>query len=84
MAYRLAELGEKNKAPELALRLKYAGVPTERIAIVDGLAPALDQALSEANNGRIYALPTYTALLELRQELAGRGLTSRYKPASTR
>jgi lipid II isoglutaminyl synthase (glutamine-hydrolysing) len=66
------------RAPELALRMKYAGVPTERISVVDGLADALDSALRGAGDERVYVLPTYTALLELRQELAVRGLTSRF------
>ena len=66
------------RAAELALRLKYAGVADERIRVVDGLAEALDDAVAQANGGRVFALPTYTALLELRQELAARGLTSRF------
>jgi UDP-N-acetylmuramyl tripeptide synthase len=66
------------RAPELALRMKYAGVPTERIQVVDVLAAALDTALAAAEDRRLYVLPTYTALLELRQELAGRGLTSQF------
>jgi UDP-N-acetylmuramyl tripeptide synthase len=61
------------RASELALRLKYAGVPIPRIRVVPELASALDAALSSAPAGRLFALPTYTALLELRQELAGRG-----------
>jgi hypothetical protein len=61
------------RAAELALRLKYAGVPIPQIRIVPGLGGALDAALGSAPAGRLFALPTYTALLELRQELAGRG-----------
>ena len=38
-----------------------------------GVAGALDAALADAPSGRLYVLPTYTALLELRGELAGRG-----------
>jgi UDP-N-acetylmuramyl tripeptide synthase len=66
------------RAAELALRMKYAGVPTDRIRLVDGLADALDSALSHAGEERVYVLPTYTALLELRRELVLRGLTSRF------
>jgi lipid II isoglutaminyl synthase (glutamine-hydrolysing) len=61
------------RAAELAVRLKYAGVPAERLHVVPGLAPALDEALAHADSGRLYVLPTYTALLELRGELASRG-----------
>jgi UDP-N-acetylmuramyl tripeptide synthase len=61
------------RAAELALRLKYAGVPEERLHVVPGLPEALDAALAGADGGRVFALPTYTALLELRDELAARG-----------
>jgi UDP-N-acetylmuramyl tripeptide synthase len=67
------------RAAELALRLKYAGIPTERIEVVPDLPTALDQALDEAPAGAdVYALPTYTALLELRAELARRGYVGRF------
>jgi UDP-N-acetylmuramyl tripeptide synthase len=61
------------RAAELAVRLKYAGVPSECLQVVPGVAAGLDAALAEAGTGRLYALPTYTALLELRGELAARG-----------
>ena len=63
------------RAGELAVRLKYAGVPPDRLHVVAGVAAALDAALAEAPSGRLYALPTYTALLELRGVLAERGHT---------
>jgi lipid II isoglutaminyl synthase (glutamine-hydrolysing) len=61
------------RAAELALRFKYAGIASDRLHVVPGLAMALDQALGSAADGSLYALPTYTALLELRDELARRG-----------
>jgi len=61
------------RAAELAVRLKYAGVPADRLYVVPGVAAALDAALADASSDRLYALPTYTALLELRRELAERG-----------
>ncbi|MDQ6818501.1 MAG: MurT ligase domain-containing protein [Actinomycetota bacterium] len=61
------------RAAELALRLKYAGVPAERLQISHDLEAALDLALAQATAGRLYVLPTYTALLELRSVLAHRG-----------
>ncbi len=61
------------RSVELGLRLKYAGVPVDRLRVVSGLASALDESLSCAPSGRVYALPTYTALLELRDELSRRG-----------
>jgi UDP-N-acetylmuramyl tripeptide synthase len=65
------------RAAELALRLKYAGVPTERLDVVASLAAALDHALA-ASRAKLFALPTYTALLELHDELARRGYVSQF------
>lgn len=65
------------RAPEMALRLKYAGWPEERIAVEPGIEAALDAAVAAAP-GRVFALPTYTALLELRKLLAGRGLAKEF------
>jgi UDP-N-acetylmuramyl tripeptide synthase len=61
------------RAAELALRFKYAGVPVERIAVQPVLERALDEAAA-AGEGRLVALPTYTAMLELRALLARRGM----------
>jgi UDP-N-acetylmuramyl tripeptide synthase len=65
------------RAAELALRLKYAGVPTERLEVVDDIERGLDRALA-TGDGPLYALPTYTALLELRELLARRGQAEEY------
>ncbi|MBX5468318.1 MAG: DUF1727 domain-containing protein [Thermoleophilaceae bacterium] len=64
------------RAEEMALRLKYAGVDAE-IAVERDLGRSLDQALGAAG-GTLYALPTYTALLELRDLLARRGVAGRW------
>ncbi|HEX3831021.1 MAG TPA: Mur ligase family protein [Solirubrobacteraceae bacterium] len=67
------------RAAELALRLKYAGIPAERLDVVSDLPIALDRALAQSPAGAgVYALPTYTALLELRAELARRGHVGRF------
>jgi UDP-N-acetylmuramyl tripeptide synthase len=65
------------RAPEMALRLKYAGWPQDRIEVSDGVEASLDQAVAGAPE-RLFALPTYTALLELRTKLADRGLAGEY------
>ena len=65
------------RAADVALRLKYAGVPVARIELVPGVEPALDAAVAGAA-GPLYALPTYTAMLELRELLARRGAAPRY------
>jgi lipid II isoglutaminyl synthase (glutamine-hydrolysing) len=59
------------RAAEMALRLKYAGVPAERIAVEPELGPGLDRALG-TGDGRLFALPTYTAMLALRDLLVAR------------
>ena len=61
------------RAAEMALRLKYAGVPEERIDVVDDLAAALDRAAGTGGPGPLFVLPTYTAMLALREELVRRG-----------
>jgi UDP-N-acetylmuramyl tripeptide synthase len=66
------------RAAELALRLKYAGVPIDRVHVTPGLATALDEALEATAEGRLFVLPTYTALLELRGELSRRGHAARF------
>jgi UDP-N-acetylmuramyl tripeptide synthase len=63
------------RAPELATRLKYAGVDPDRISVVGDLAAALDAAAADGSDtgAPLYALPTYTAMLALRELLATRG-----------
>lgn len=68
------------RAPELALRLKYAGIEPERIRVIDDLPHALAVATAEhptTGGGRgaapLYVLPTYTAMLALRELLVRRG-----------
>ncbi len=66
------------RAPELALRLKYAGVASERLEIVSELSSGLDRAVTLDGPRPLYVLPTYTALIELRELLADRGLARPY------
>jgi UDP-N-acetylmuramyl tripeptide synthase len=62
------------RAADMAVRLKYAGVAPEHVRVEPDLARALDAALASLPAGAtLYALPTYTAMLELRGELARRG-----------
>ncbi len=57
----------------MALRLKYAGVKAP-IVVERELGPSLDAAVADGDGRPLYALPTYTALLELRQLLSQRGI----------
>ncbi len=65
------------RAPEMALRLKYAGLPAAALRVDERIASSLDAAVAGAP-ARLFALPTYTALLELRTLLAGRGLAPEF------
>jgi UDP-N-acetylmuramyl tripeptide synthase len=65
------------RAPEMALRLKYAGWPERSIEVVPQIEGSLDRALADSPS-RLFALPTYTALLELRKLLAGRGVAEEF------
>jgi hypothetical protein len=61
----------------MALRLKYGGIDPAAIAVERDLGRSLDMALA-GGSGPLYALPTYTALLDLRGILAERGLAGRW------
>jgi UDP-N-acetylmuramyl tripeptide synthase len=65
------------RAPEMALRLKYAGIAPGTIEVEPGIERSLDHAV-DAAGPRLFALPTYTALLELRTMLSKRGLARDY------
>ncbi len=63
------------RAADMAVRLKYAGVPTALIRTVDDPAAGFDAALATVEPAEtLYVLPTYTAMLELRAELVRRGI----------
>jgi lipid II isoglutaminyl synthase (glutamine-hydrolysing) len=65
------------RAADLAVRLKYAGVQESSIGVQPDLAAALAQAAGDRaeadGEAPLYALPTYTALLQLRKLLVARG-----------
>ena len=59
-----------SRAEDMAVRLKYALVPEDRIVVEHDARRALALALERAAPGEtIYVLPTYTAMLELREVL---------------
>ena len=67
------------RAAELAVRLKYAGADPAKLTVVEDLELALDQALAMSSPPTpLYVLPTYTALLGLRELLARRGEAQEY------
>ena len=74
---RLIATGER--AAELALRFKYAGLPERAIEVVPSLEAALDRGLELTAPGEeLTALPTYTAMLALRDLVARRGFVKPY------
>jgi UDP-N-acetylmuramyl tripeptide synthase len=64
-----------SRAADLATRLKYAGVDPRAIRVERDIAAALDTAAGDApaTGAPLFALPTYTAMLALRELLASRG-----------
>ncbi|HEX3432594.1 MAG TPA: MurT ligase domain-containing protein [Solirubrobacteraceae bacterium] len=67
-----------SRAAELAVRMKYAGIEAERIHVRPELRTALDEAAADRSDddAPLYALPTYTAMLALRELLVARGEVS--------
>jgi UDP-N-acetylmuramyl tripeptide synthase len=67
---------------DLAVRLKYAGVPDARNIVTAAgrpLSEALDQIVTATTPGTsIFLLLTYTAMLQLRQALADRGVVAEF------
>jgi UDP-N-acetylmuramyl tripeptide synthase len=68
------------RGPDMANRLKYAGVGSDRIhQLPDDLTAALDGFVDSLPEGEgAYILPTYTAMLALRQTLAERGAVTAF------
>ena len=65
-----------DRAHDLALRFVYGGMSPERIVVEPNVHAAVDIALTAAPAGAtIHALPTYTAMLDLRADLVHRGVT---------
>ncbi len=63
------------RAADLAARLKYAGIDPARIDVREGVEDALRSAAADRPrpDAPLFALPTYTAMLELRELLVARG-----------
>jgi lipid II isoglutaminyl synthase (glutamine-hydrolysing) len=68
-----------DRGAELALRFKYAGLPEEAIELIPPLERALDRGLElTPPGGELIVLPTYTAMLALREIVAERGYVKPY------
>jgi len=67
------------RAYDLGLRFRYADAPGELIYAQPDLPLALDRATREAlKGGTLFALPSYTAMLDLREELVRRGVATEF------
>lgn len=67
------------RAEDMALRLVYAGVKKNKISIEHDYGKALDKAINSVNpGGKLFLLPTYTAMHSVRAELAKRTSVSEF------
>jgi UDP-N-acetylmuramyl tripeptide synthase len=74
---RLVATGDR--AAELALRFKYAGMAADAIEVIPSLEQALDRGLElTPAGGELVVLPTYTAMLALRKIVSERGFVRPY------
>jgi UDP-N-acetylmuramyl tripeptide synthase len=67
------------RALDMAIRLKYAGVASDRITVGDGDPGACLEQVVEQTERPLYVLPTYTAMLELRERLTQRGVVRHFR-----
>ena len=68
-----------DRAYDLALRFRYAGIDPALMRVAPEPELALDAALAATpEGGTLYALPTYTSMLELRRLLVRRGVAGEF------
>ncbi len=63
------------RAYDMALRLKYGGFDVNRLLVEEDSLRALNLAIEKSDKDKIYVIPTYTAMLDLRRKLESLGLT---------
>lgn len=74
---RLTATGER--AHDLALRFRYAGLPDDRLHVEPDHRAALADALAAtAPGGCLEVLPTYTAMHDIRADLVARGVAGEF------
>ena len=81
-----AQQGELNfvicaglRAEDMAVRLKYAGLDTAKLTVEKDLAKALEAGLGQVGAGEIlYIMPTYTAMLQMREIIQKQGYTKKF------
>jgi UDP-N-acetylmuramyl tripeptide synthase len=56
------------RAEDMAVRLKYAGIYSDKISLIKDYEQLLSKALDDTQEGKtLYILPTYTAMLDIRK-----------------
>lgn len=64
-----------NRAADMSVRLKYAGLPVSRFITETGIKKAFDLSMEKLSpEGQLLILPTYTAMMELRKHLHRQGI----------
>jgi UDP-N-acetylmuramyl tripeptide synthase len=67
------------RAADMALRVKYAELGEESIAVEPDLEKALHEGLATVERGEtLFVVPTYTAMLTLRRSMVKKGLVAPY------
>ncbi len=66
-----------SRAYDMALRLKYAGFDEKDMIINHNLEAVFEKAIKETE-GKLFVLPTYTALMELQKILVKKGVKKEY------
>ncbi|MGM0688218.1 MAG: MurT ligase domain-containing protein [Bacillota bacterium] len=67
------------RALDMAVRFKYAGFNPEQINVEENTTKAIKSSLQQTPpGGRLFILPTYTAMLEMRRILSKSGLAKPY------
>ena len=74
---RLRIYASGSRAFDLGLRLKYAGVDEDRISVSQSMEESFESALKQTE-GKLFILPTYTALMELQKILVKKGIKKEY------
>jgi UDP-N-acetylmuramyl tripeptide synthase len=68
-----------DRALDMRVRLKYAGLEPDRVTVAESPGQAVDALLAASPAGEdVFILPTYTAMLDLRAELAARGYLKQF------
>ncbi|MCY0900159.1 MAG: MurT ligase domain-containing protein [Firmicutes bacterium] len=67
------------RAYDMAVRLKYAGIPPDQLSVDDQIERCLDRLRHEQPIDTLYVLPTYTALLKIRQQLTRWGVAEHFR-----